>query len=75
MIKKNKIIQTHFSLLLKVNQQYHQIFRKKDRLNLKAGQLQIHIIKVKILQIFNTKRKIQILQIVNNTHLRKLKNL
>ena len=75
MIKKNKIIQTHFNLLLKVNQQYHQIFQRKDRLNLKAGQLQIHIIKVKILQIFNTKRKIQILQIVNNTHLRKLKNL
>jgi hypothetical protein len=75
MIKINKIIQTHFNLLLKVNQQFHQIFQKKDLLNLKAGQLQIHIIKVKILQIFNTKRKIQIRQIVNNSHSRKLENL
>ena len=71
----NKIILTQFNLLLKVNQQFHQIFQKKDRQSLKAGQLQIHTTTVKILQIFKTKRKIQILQTVNNTQSRKLINL
>ena len=74
MIKMNKLIQTLFNVLLKVNQPFHQIFQKKDRLNLKAGQLQIHVIKIKILQIFKTKRTIQILQIVINAHSRKLWN-
>jgi hypothetical protein len=69
-----KIIQILYSLLLKANQRFHQISQKKDRQNLKVEQLQIHIIKVKIHQIFYRKRKILILQTVNNSQSRRPRN-